>query len=556
MPTWHNRRGSTTRREPPRSLHRSNKLRSRTILAIVLGVGWGLASPQRVVAAGSLTIRAADESTGAAVATRLELYRGSAGGKPMPLRRTIPAGFGVVLDRRVEVSLAAGPYAFRMIRGPEYRVLSGSFTMEQTSLDESTFKLPRMVDMQAIGWTSGDCLVPATSADLPLRMASEDLHVAAVLGHADALPVPANRADEPLVFEPVWTTVRVTCDDGLAIYRTGAVKPDDEAGAGQLEAQRGSQLAAERLVNLDDGEHAAIENPFAWPVPVWLASGKIDGFFVLGDWLRLDRSTTKINDGRQPPGLASGEGRALGRAAERIYWKLLDAGFKIPPLAGSGDGGAGNPVGYNRLYVAEPISEYEVISPKAPTDFPVEAVPVDSELGWWSAAWAGRSIATNGPLLRPKLAGELPGHTFTAKRGEVLELAVELTLSVRDPVDYLEVVRNGEVHYSARLDEFALAGGKIPSLTIDESSWVVVRVVTLFEDHFRAAMSAPWYIEFDGRPRITRDAVEYFQAWQNDYEHRLKQQPPAVIKRHVPGVQAARQFWTARFEAAQGAEIQ
>ena len=31
------------------------------------------------------------------------------------------------------------------------------------------------------------------------------------------------------------------------------------------------------------------------------------------------------------------DGRTLGRWAEKIYWNILEAGFRIPPLAGTGD---------------------------------------------------------------------------------------------------------------------------------------------------------------------------------------------------------------------------
>jgi hypothetical protein len=60
---------------------------------------------------------------------------------------------------------------------------------------------------------------------------------------------------------------------------------------------------------------------------------------------------------------------------------------------------------------------------------------------------------------------------------------------------------------SQRRDEFAEAGGMIPELKIEQSGWVLVRVVTLHEDHFRAAISAPWYIRFDDTPRISRRAA-------------------------------------------------
>ncbi len=123
-------------------------------------------------------------------------------------------------------------------------------------------------------------------------------------------------------------------------------------------------------------------------------------------------------------------------------------------------------------------------------------------------------------------------------------------MAVRDPVDYLEVIHNNRVHYSARLDEFAKAGGVIPPIHAKESGWVTIRVVTLYEDHFRAAMSAPWYIEFPSGPRVTQASVEFFQGWLSEYEERLKKLPPAELQRHVPYVRAARDFWQERAEIA------
>ena len=546
MPTWHTPRDSTSRDVIQQTVHRSRIL---PIALALFATSCIFVTKSVLAAGGTLTVKVREEKTEKPLATRMEIYRGGSSGqatagKPMSIRKTVPAGIGVVLDRSVEMSLADGVYAFRMVRGPEYRILSGTFTLERTSLDERELALPRMVDMLSLGWTSGDCLVPASPADLPLRMAAEDLHVASVLGRVEAKPVPEKPNDEPLEFEPVWISSNVELHDGLAIYES------TESATGATETAPNA-LPSERLASLNSDAHAAIENPFAWPVPVWLASNKIDGIFVLGDWLRLDRPVLKPTDGREPPGVGFGDGRSLGRSAERIYWNLLEAGFKIPPLAGTGNQAAETPVGYNRLYVAERPASYESYSATKPNVYPVEATRVATQDAWWKAAWAGQSVATNGPLLRPKLAGELPGHTFTANQGEVLELAMELTLSVRDPVDYLEVVHNGEVHYSARLDEFALAGGKIPVLSIDESGWVVVRVVTLFEDHFRAALSAPWYVEFDGQRRVSLKAVEFFQSWQTDYEQRLMKLSPEEIGRHAPYIKASRRFWAERANEAQ-----
>lgn len=494
-------------------------------------------------AGGSLTVSVRDEGDGQPVITRIVLERADKPGRRVTVRKMVPAGVGLVLDRSAELSLPDGPYRFSMIRGPEYRIITGNFALERTSLDEHSVALPRMVEMLQEGWTSGDCCVPRSPYSLPLRMASEDLHLATVLGHLDAKPIAGRQADEPPENDPSWISENASHKGGLVFYNSsGANEPANEveqAGADHVSRQKG-ELPVERLIQLgqQDEVKIAVENPFAWQLPIWLASGQVDGFFLLGDWLRLDKKVLSISDGRGPQGPTTAGNQTMGRWAEKIYWNLLDAGFRIPPLAGSGDQGGQTPVGYNRLYVGKPPRGYNGGPPKA--------TKVESELEWWNAAWRGQSVATNGPLLRPMLGGQLPGHVFKARPGEVLVLQAELQLAVRDPVEYLEVIHNGKVHYSARLDEFAKAGGMLPPVNAEESGWVTIRVVTLYEDHFRAAMSAPWYIEFEGQPRITNKSVEFFRQWLTDYEQRLRRLPPAELQRHVPFVRAARNFWTRR----------
>jgi hypothetical protein len=496
------------------------------ILAVFVSANDALA------AGGSLIVTVQDKATAEPTITRVEVSRADSPGRLMVIRKTVPAGIGVVLDRSLELSLPDSAYLFRMIRGPEYRIISGTFSLERTSLDEHAVELPRMVDMLAKGWTSGDCCVPASPYSLPLRMASEDLHLGAVLGHVDAKPIPARDRDDPPKNDPSWIGEDARHDGGLLFYGPPFADADD------------GKLPVERLVDAarNDQVRVAIENPFAWPLPVWLASGQIDGVFILGDWLRLDRKIMSVKDGRGPEGPSLGDEKGVGRWAERIYWNMLEAGLRIPPLAGSGDQGRTTPVGYNRLYVADPLDDYQ-------SDSKLEARTVESPERWWRAAWSGQSVATNGPLLRPKLGGEIPGHVFQASSGEVLQLQPELTLTVRDPVEYLEVIHNGRVHYSARLDEFAKAGGVMPPMEIKESSWVTIRVVTLHEDHFRAAMSAPWYIDFDSQPRVTAEGVDFFRRWLSEYEQRLRRLPPDQLSRHVPYIRAARTFWAGQAAA-------
>jgi hypothetical protein len=150
------------------------------VTAFALGstLAWG--------AEGLLTIIARDEAGGEPTITRLELTRAESPGRMMPLRKAVPAGIGFVLDRQLELAVPEAAYQFRMIRGPEYRIVSGNFAIEKTSLDSHKVDLPRMIHMLEKGWTSGDCCVAASNISLPLRMASEDLHLAASIGHVEA----------------------------------------------------------------------------------------------------------------------------------------------------------------------------------------------------------------------------------------------------------------------------------------------------------------------------------------------------------------------------------
>jgi hypothetical protein len=308
-----------------------------------------------------------------------------------------------------------------------------------------------------------------------------------------------------------------------------------------------SETAPDRA---SDKSHVAIANPFSMRLPLHLASGKVDGIFLLGDWLREGNpivSLSKIRDSRPPTEIGFSGALGPGRYAESIYWRILEAGLPLVPLAGTGTRQA-NPdsawasaaIGYNRTYA---IGSAEL-------DDDRRVNPVASESEYYDAVWSGRSMITNGPLLRPTLGGFAPGHRFQARTGESLEMSVELHLAVRDPVEYLEVVHNGEVFYSAPLHDFAKTRGVIPGLKIDKSGWVLVRVVTEHEEHFRAAISAPWFIEFDGQPRISRKSVEFFGGWLNDCESELKKLPADQLAPLIEPVRTARQFWRQRLQDA------
>ena len=160
-------------------------------------------------------------------------------------------------------------------------------------------------------------------------------------------------------------------------------------------------------------------------------------------------------------------------------------------------------------------------------------------------------MVTNGPMLRPRVNGQLPGHVFTAKTGESVQLTISLNLSLRDKVEYLEVVKNGKVADQVRLSDYAKAGGKLPKLTFEESGWMLIRAVTSNPKTYRYASTGPYYVQIGEKPRISRAATQFFLDWVYERAKQIaalpdQQEREAILIYH----RAARDYWQKRLDSA------
>jgi hypothetical protein len=192
-----------------------------------------------------------------------------------------------------------------------------------------------------------------------------------------------------------------------------------------------------------------------------------------------------------------------GRWSETVYYHVLDCGFRIPPAAGSGSGTNVNPVGTNRVYV------------HCGEEFSAES--------WWDGLQAGRVFVTNGPLLRPSVEGRPPGYVFHLVPGDSLSLEIGLDLATREPIDYLQIIKNGRVEAEVRLADWKNRKGRLPPIEFQESGWFLERAVTNNEQTYQFASSGPYYVEQAGRPRISRRSVEFFLDWLEVSTARIEQ---------------------------------
>jgi TolB protein len=190
------------------------------------------------------------------------------------------------------------------------------------------------------------------------------------------------------------------------------------------------------------------------------------------------------------------------RSTAAVWYRLLQLGFRIPAAAGT-DAMANfaslrGPVGMNRVYARVP-------------DGPLNARQ------WLDALKAGRTFATNGPLLGLEIGGAHIGDELKYA-GPQKRVSYSVRLESIVPVDHLELVCNGRVVQSfvtRNPVEHARFNGTIP---VAGSGWCLLRASSDSArypvlDNYVYATTSPIYVAVAARaPRSVPDA-RYFRAW-------------------------------------------
>ena len=154
-------------------------------------------------------------------------------------------------------------------------------------------------------------------------------------------------------------------------------------------------------------------------------------------------------------------------------------------------------------------------------------------------------VVTNGPILLPRVNGELPGHLFQAPTGAKLTLQPTLTLHTRVRIAYLEIVKNGEVVHEVRLDKLVEKNGELPAIEFDQSGWLTIRAVADNTRQYRGVTSGPFYVQIGDSPRISRSSAQFFLDWVYDAARNLNRTEPDEAKRAAAMLyyRAAKSYW-------------
>ncbi|MDH3717545.1 MAG: CehA/McbA family metallohydrolase [Planctomycetota bacterium] len=396
----------------------------------------------------------------------------------------------------------------------------------------------RFADMAKEGWWSGDMYVNRDLRNIQLLMRAEDLYVAQLV----TWPTRKHRQTQ----RPADTSPLVNFDKrryyhqlagrdaraggGLCFYQLDGV-PELYARREKLDAEYPAAVEIARELKQRGAVWVEADTAGCWDLPVWVAHDLIDSVRLADQRFGRDRFFAETRGQRPRDAAVYGGAHGAGRWSEHVYYQLLNCGLRIPPTAGSGSGDVPNPLGHNRVYAY--CGEYF------------------SYTKWWEALSSGRVVVTNGPLLRPFVEGHPPGHVFQGDAGTNLQLNVDLQLATKEKVEYLELIKNGELAMTVRLDDYVDRQGRLPPLEFKASGWFLVRAVTEAAKTYRFATSGPFYVQIGSQPRCSRRAAEFFRDWVQQRARQIKKIPDEEQQQQIMNYhRQAHEYWNKLVETA------
>ncbi len=418
-----------------------------------------------------------------------------------------------------ELMAPAGRVRVEITRGPEYRVFRREVALEKGEARTLEASLERIADMRARGWWSGDLHVHMNYGGAyrndPKRLASmarsEDLHLVENLivnkeqrvpdiGYFTGKPDPASTDDLLILHDQefhtsFWghtgllgLTENILIPDYAAYVNTAAASlhPPNAVVADLARAQ-GAVLGYVHPFDREPDPYNP-DAPLTHEIPVGAALGKVDYYEAVG-----------FNEDPF--------------ATQNVWYRLLNCGFRIP--AGAGTDAMANyaslrgPVGINRVYVKlGPRLEYRAF---------LEGLK------------AGRTLATNGPLLEFSLGGKEAGAEVRLPAG-THSLEARVTLRSFVPLDHLEIVGNGRVVAELPLSGEGATATATRKIAVERSGWYVARAWSSRAAHpvldfLPFGTTSPVYVTVGDAPVRSPEDAAYFIAWIDRLVHAARVHP-------------------------------
>jgi TolB protein len=395
-----------------------------------------------------------------------------------------------------ELELPVGRATIEALRGWEYRPKSVTVTVTAGVTQTATIALDRLMDLPARGWYSGDSHVHDLHQGFGLspeafflELTAEDLHMTNALIHMDGTRLMGRWSDLTGTPSPLSTPTHILqygeeFRGGLGHVGMIGIH---EFVLPFVAGQGGSPYGQPSLENIyfegarAQGGLAGFMHPYtsAPRTPAAAAATLIalDVALGFGDYYDIGA-------------LYSDE---LGSA--NFYYRLLNAGFRIPATAGTdqfSDVFRDPPPGSDRTF--------------AHVDGPL------TMRNWMDAIKRGRTFMSTGPLLSFEVDGQQAGDEIAITPNGPAALRVKVEAVSITPMDSLQIIVNGDVAQTVAAIDRARIVFDGP-VAVPQGGWVAARVLgpssKYIGDDYAFAHTGPVYVVRGGRRFVKMEDVQF-----------------------------------------------
>ncbi len=463
-------------------------------VSLLTAVGWG--------ADFTLTVEARDGATGRPVPARFYLVDSAGKHWSPPGAITYVKGEEnhFIAPGRFQVKLPPGEYRLTAERGPEYRAWSGSITARAGEQREIIVPLARWIDLNALGWYSGDLHNHRRAEEVPQLLLAEGLNLAPTI--TDWIWEDAPVSSPPKTSEAIR---QLDARHAYSVLDKEVERLVQGPGAVDLLALRSPiPFAGYRLYPPSDtytalaraqGGYVDAEKIVWRDTAALVALGQVDFAGIVHNHFQRNGVELETDEWGMIPKERAEFHTIAGMPlwAMEVYYRFLNCGFLLPVSAGSASGVKPSPLGYNRVYV------------KIRDGFSYD--------NWFRALKQGRSFATNGPMLFLTVNGQEPGATLAFSQSRPRTLKIHVEASSAGALNRLEVIFKGKTIRTATAPE---ASGKLAldfEYEIRESGWLAARCFEQPGATIRFAHTSPIYVRLGRLSGVVPPDAQFFLDW-------------------------------------------
>jgi Tol biopolymer transport system component len=404
------------------------------------------------------------------------------------------------------LTVPAGRLHVEVWRGPEYRTARLDVNVPAGGQVARRIVLERLDDLPSRGWWSGDVHVHMnyggayrnTPRHLAVQAGAEDLHVVENLivnkeqripdiDYFRTSPDPVSSATFLLMHAQEFHT-SFWGHLGLLGLASHYLLPEYAAYPNTAAASLYPTNAAIADLGHEQGALVGYVHPFDtkpnptdttaaldYELPVDVALGKVDYLEVMGYSDHLITS--------------------------EIWYRLLNCGFRLPAAAGTDAfpnfASLRGPPGLVRVFV--------------------QSGPKLNHQRWLAGLKAGRTFVSNGPLLEFRIGTETAGDELSVPP-QVQQLRAFARMRSSVPIDHLEIIGNGKVVATLRLDANRTTANDTVSLPVTHSGWYVLRAYSdraelPVLDLYPFASTSPIYVRVGDEPVHSTADAAFFVRW-------------------------------------------